>query len=96
MNDEPKPRRCARCNWVIGIIRRSASRVTTLSVFTETVQEMPTIITDDLFAMSNVVQGEAHCKHCGCINPWHYSQRALEELLERRIKRTFGLEVQND
>lgn len=95
MADEPKPRTCEGCGWVIGMMVKT-NRHTTLSVFEKTVERTPAALTDDLFRVVNMESGNCRCGHCGRVNTWHFSQRRLEELFQNRISRTFGLEGVGD
>jgi CRISPR/Cas system-associated protein Cas10 (large subunit of type III CRISPR-Cas system) len=75
---------------VIGVMVKT-NRHTTLSVLEKTVERLPAL-ENKLFRVVNMESGNIQCGHCGRINTWHFSQRRMEEMLERHISRTFGLE----
>lgn len=93
---EPKPFVC-RCGSILGLIVRGNDHRSRLWAFRDTLQagDWNGMISDYRFRMRNVEQGEIECDYCRASTPWVASERALVELLARRKKRTFGLEVEH-
>ena len=89
---EPRPYRCLRCGYIIGIVKRNANRVRHLSVLANPVETSNSEFYASIVLVTNMVGGEVTCTHCGTIRKWASADYAFEELRERRQARTFGLE----
>lgn len=85
--------RCRQCGAVLGVIQRerrphlNVFRVPVLraALTIEYVRELKN------FVMLNLEHGTVICGRCGARKPWLMSEQAIEELLESRARRTFGL-----
>jgi hypothetical protein len=103
MSDNPRPYVCQRCNYVLGFVMRGSDRRPKLSVLRlsahadqlEALVDMALHGTRSLYSVMGLEQGEVICLHCGAGRVWSMSEAAIENLLERRRARTFGLEVED-
>lgn len=85
-SDPIRPFRC-QCGKVLGeIYYPNAKRVALLRVYRMAQDE---IITNGVypFAALDVYDAGVSCSQCGNVQPWNASQRALDDLLEKRAKR---------
>ena len=98
MTDGPKAFTCERCFSVLGVIVRGNTHRARLDVFAMTLP--PSVLLIDRleaaykYRVRNLEQGDVLCDLCGATSRWIASERALVELLSRKRKRTFGLEVE--
>jgi hypothetical protein len=94
-NDDPKPYLCEQCGAVLGMIIKGSDRRAKLSVFRLTLPavagQLESLPGDYPFGVTELEQGNPVCGICGAVRKWRMSQRALDELLERSEKRSYGL-----
>jgi hypothetical protein len=99
-NYVPKPYSC-RCGAILGeIYREKNKRVTQLRIYRHTrTQSMgladKKLLPEKYIFAGNAIVGKVFCEHCGADNDWNASQAALDEMLSKMHKRSFGLEVEH-
>lgn len=93
-DDDPKPYYCEQCGYVLGLIRKGPDRRSKLDVFRLPLPTLAILVdssSEYSYAVIELEQGNVPCGHCGAVRKWRISDHALDDLLARRKKRTFGL-----
>ena len=80
---------CEKCKVVLGVITQDASRVYRLSVLLQPAKELPDT---PEYSVEGMEGGTVVCQNCQHRQTWHISDRLIYRLVERRRKRTFGLD----
>lgn len=88
--------RCEQCNSILGVLygERNRSRLNVFRRYATEVQVTEAYIRDiSNYVMLNLEQGTVICAWCGARKKWSMSDQALQDLLERRRSRKYGLEL---
>lgn len=98
MNDQsPSLWKCNQCDVVLGVLTRDQRRPS-LHVLRKEMRvinmtrELSVNTDRDMFVVLDLQDGMVVCGHCGNHRKWRMSDQVLDDMLERRKKRTFGLE----
>jgi hypothetical protein len=79
---------CKRCNHALGVIRRSDNHAV-LDVFRVAQRSKPFVME---YAITSLESGTLLCSNCHSSQKWHLSDTAIDRLIARRRKRSFGLD----
>jgi len=86
---------CNQCGMVLGVIMRGTNRRDQLNVLRNGAAVSVFSALGDVREINYVVrdldQGIIVCSVCGAQREYHFSQQALDDLIERKRNRTYGL-----
>jgi hypothetical protein len=86
---------CRHCGLILGVIMRGSSRQPKLNVLRNGANPDAFHLLGDVnkinYAVRNMDQGTVVCSVCGSQREYHVSEQAMDEMLERRARRNYGL-----
>jgi hypothetical protein len=97
-NSDPRPWKCLNCGSVLGAVVRNTDHVSELVVFRASIPAGGfAAVSANFMRVFGVARfttnGRVTCNCCFTVRDWYIGEDALKELLARRDKRTFGLDV---